>query len=60
MEDIPGEFNLLMGDGTREPLRQYEVDYAEKTLGVFVSMEMGIKRQKSKICESRPLPLLIR
>ena len=39
MADMPGEFNLLMGDGTREPLQRHEVDYAEKTLGVFVSMD---------------------
>ena len=39
MADMPGEFNLLMGDGTWEPLQQHEVDYAEKILGVFVSMD---------------------
>ena len=46
MADMPGEFNLLMGDGIREPLRRHEVNYAEKTLGVFISMDGNEKAEK--------------
>ena len=51
MEDMPGEFNLLMGDGTREPLKRHEVDYAEKTLGVFVSMDGNENAEKHYLRE---------
>jgi len=51
MADMPGEFNLLMGDGTREPLQRHEVDYAEKTLGVFVSMDGNENAEKNYLRE---------
>ena len=46
MADMPGDFKLLMGDGMREPLQRHEVDYAEKTLGVFVSMDGNENAEK--------------
>ena len=48
---MPGEFNLLTGDGTWEPLRQHEVDYAEKTICVFVSMDGNEKAEKKYMGE---------
>ena len=40
-----------MGDGIREPLRRHEVNYAEKTLGVFISMDGNEKAEKKYLWE---------
>jgi len=42
------EFTILIGDGSKEPLWYLEVDYAEKTRGVFVAMD-GNKKAEMKI-----------
>ena len=39
MDSLPGSFTLLDRYGTRAPLRRFDVDYADKTLGVFISMD---------------------
>ena len=39
LEDLPGEFTLMDKNGNRDPLRRHEVHYAEKTLGVCISMD---------------------
>jgi hypothetical protein len=39
VEDLPGEFTLTDSAGARHPLQRYEPSHAEKTLGVFISMD---------------------
>ena len=39
LEDLPGEFTLMDNNGNRDPLRWHEVHYAEKSLGVCISMD---------------------
>ena len=37
--DLPGDFTLTTPQGDPQPLRRYEPSHAEKTLGVFISMD---------------------
>ena len=39
MADLPGDFTLLDRYGARAPLRRFEVSHADKTLGIFISMD---------------------
>ena len=39
IEDLPGEFTLTNPHGDQQPLQRYEPSHAEKTLGVFISMD---------------------
>ena len=39
MEDLPGEFTLTDQHGARHPLRRYPPSHAERTLGVYISMD---------------------
>ena len=52
MEDLPGQFNLLMRDGTREPLQYHEVDQAdENTVGIFVAIDGNEKAEMTYLRE---------
>jgi len=39
VNDLPGEFTLTNSQGERSPLTRYEPSHAEKTLGVYISMD---------------------
>ena len=39
IEDLPGAFTLLDKLGNRAELKRHEVSYAERTLGVCISMD---------------------